>query len=389
MSWSLPSSKVLPRFPELDGLRGVAVLLVFCHHVTLFGSVGPWNALQYQLSRICGPGHAGVDVFFVLSGFLITSMLLPERERASYYRDFYWKRVLRVLPLYALVLVLLLAFVPHSARYVLLAFFFLANFASVVHLSLITPFWSLAVEEQFYLVWPMIVRGRSNRQVARFAGGLAVACLMLRFVFAVLQHHNYYLTFLHCDGLALGALLACRFSQSREEGRSFATESPKLWAVLGLGLVTAVGAQWIPDGRQLTPYFANLELTGITLTCFGVIGLCIAHTNSRRLAFLRVPSLRFLGLISYAFYVIHLFVIQAYDRFSPTSIAGNNVAYAIRLAVVFAISIGLSLLSRYAIELPALSLRRRVLSHPQIRAERHLPPQEANAEVQVATHMAY
>ncbi len=373
--------KPFPRFPELDGMRGIAVLMVFCHHITLFNAEGPWNALQGFLKRACGPGHAGVDVFFVLSGFLITSILLRERTSASYYRDFYWKRVLRVLPLYLLVLLLLLIFVRHSASYVLLALFFLANFASVLHIYLITPFWSLAVEEQFYLIWPMVVRHRSTRDVARFAGCVVALCFLLRVVFSRFHHYNYYLTFLHCDGLALGALLACRFRQSQDEGWQFASESRKLWGVLCVGLVAAIGAQFITPQNRLASSFLNIELSGITLTCFGVIGLCLAKTNSRRLAILRSPVLTFFGLISYAFYVIHVFVLQAYDHFSNIPIAGNDLAYATRMVVVFSISIGLSLLSRYVIELPALSLRNRVLSHPERFAETQLPIVPSHAGV--------
>lgn len=373
-----------PRFRELDGMRGIAVLMVFFHHITLFNALGPWNALQTLLQQLCTQGRAGVDVFFVLSGFLITSILLRERTSQSYYRDFYWKRFLRVLPLYLVVLVGLLVFIPHSLRFVLLALFFLANFASALHIYLVTPFWSLAVEEQFYLVWPTVVRRRSTKAVGRFAVGVVVVCFLLRLAFAAFHHHNYDLTFLRCDGLALGALLACHFRQSQEEDRSFASESPKLWAVLCFGLVAAVGTQFITPQSPLASNYANIQLSGITLLCFGIIGLCVAYTNSRWLGVLRSPALTFFGLISYAFYVLHLFVIKTYDHFAPTPVAGNNLAYMIRLLATFAISIGLSLLSRYVIELPALSLRRRVLSHPEPPAETELALLERHADAKEA-----
>ena len=348
------------------------MLMVFCHHITLFHSVGAWDHLQRFLKEACGIGHAGVDLFFVLSGFLITSMLLREQSSASYYHDFYWKRALRVLPLYILVLALLLALVPHSFNYVLLAFFFLANFASVFHLSLATPFWSLAVEEQFYLIWPAVLRRRTTGRVAQISLGVALASFLLRAAFAWFHHYNYYLTFLHCDGLALGALLASFFRRSQEERKPFAIYSSKLAWILCVGILLASCVQVIQPGSWFAPYFLNLELTGITLTCCGAIGLCIAHTNSPKLRILRAPALTFFGMISYAFYVVHLFVIQAYDRLSPVSIAGNDTAYVVRLFVTFAISCAVSLLSRYAIELPALSLRRRVLSRPVPLAETEL-----------------
>jgi peptidoglycan/LPS O-acetylase OafA/YrhL len=145
-----------------------------------------------------------------------------------------------------------------------------------------------------------------------------------------------------------------------------------------------VGAQFIAARSPLASSFANIELSGITLTCCGLIGLCIAFTNSRWLSILRSPVLTFFGLISYAFYVIHLFIIQAYDHFSPTPIAGNMVAYGIRLVAILAISVGLSLASRYAIELPALSLRRRVLAHPEPPAETELPILASHADAHAA-----
>ena len=363
--------KAFPRFPELDGLRGIAVLMVFFHHITLIDTV-PWHRTQTFLKAIGEPGRAGVDVFFVLSGFLITSILLRERASVSYYRDFYWKRVLRVLPLYLLVLAIIATVVPHSLRYVLLALVFLANFASVLHVNLPTPFWSLAVEEQFYLLWPTVVRRRSTGSVLRFALGVAAASFLLRIVFALFGHFNYYLTFLRCDALALGALLACRFKQSQDEGWVFSSESRKLWIVLCLGLAAAVVSHAIPYDSRLAPHFMNLEVTGVTLACCGLIGLSIAHTNSRWLAILRSPALTFFGLISYAFYVLHLFVIEVYDHFWPAPADANNRAYAVRMVLTLAVTMVLSLLSRFLIELPALSLRRRVLSHSEPPAETEL-----------------
>jgi peptidoglycan/LPS O-acetylase OafA/YrhL len=379
--------KPFPRFPELDGLRGIAVLMVFFHHITLPDAL-PWHRVQTFLKGVGEPGRSGVDVFFVLSGFLITSILLRERANVSYYRDFYWKRVLRVLPLYLLVLALIAIIVPDSLRYVLLAVVFLANFASVLHINLVSPFWSLAVEEQFYLVWPTVVRRRSTKAVLRFAVGVAATSFLLRVAFAMFGHYNYYLTFLRCDALALGAMLACRFRQSQDEGWAFSSESRKLWVVLCLGLAAAVAANTIPHGDRLIPQFVNLELTGVTLACCGLIGLSIAHTNSRWLAVLRSPALTFFGLISYAFYVIHVFVIEAYDHFSPSPSDGNNRAYAVRMAATFAVAILLSLLSRYAIELPALSLRRRVLSHPEPPAETELPILELHHETEPTATVA-
>jgi len=362
----------MPRFPELDGMRGIAVLLVFFHHITLLSGAGQWSTLQTALSAIFVFGRFGVDIFFVLSGFLITSLLIKDSDSPAYYRDFYWKRVLRVLPLYFVVLLLILIFVPHSGPYVAFAAFFLANFASIFHIYLTTPFWSLAVEEQFYLLWPTVARRRSLLSLSRIAILVAAVSFILRLLFALRGHYNFYFTYLHCDGLALGALLACRFEYRRRHHLASTADDRPLLITLIAGLAAFVSAQLLGAHGPHVAFAANLELTGVTLFFCGLIGLLIAHTGARAVAVLRSPLLTFFGLISYAFYLVHSFTMLAYDKLHGSLRSGDNTAYLIRMAAVLAISIALSLLSRYLIELPALSLRRRVLSKSAPKAETEL-----------------
>ena len=119
-----------------------------------------------------------------LSGFLITSLLIKDRESAAYYHDFYWKRALRILPVYLLCLAGVLLFVPGSARFALLALLFVANFARVFHVQPEGPFWSLAIEEQFYIFWPTLVRRRSVEAIGWWAAGIGgtwrSCCVWLR-----------------------------------------------------------------------------------------------------------------------------------------------------------------------------------------------------------------
>ncbi len=204
----------LRHVPELDGIRGLAALAVFFHHVC-FTSVHVnaepgWPSLIAWLYRMSAYGNRGVDLFFALSGFLITSILLQDRRSSRYYQDFYWKRALRILPLYLVCLLGVLIFL-HQYAYVALSAFFVVNFASVLHVQGFGPFWTLSIEEQFYLLWPTVVRRKTVAQVRGWALGLGVTAIGLRYVFALRGHHNYSLTFLHCDGLAFGALLACHF----------------------------------------------------------------------------------------------------------------------------------------------------------------------------------
>lgn len=363
----------LPHLRELDGIRGIAALLVFFHHVC-YVSVphGDWNWAILALRRVSMYGTTGVDVFFVLSGFLITSLLIRDRQSPAYYKDFYWKRALRILPLYIACLLGVLLFIPHSAGYVLLSAFFVANFANIVHVASHGPFWSLAIEEQFYLIWPTVVRRRSAETLGHWAVAIAATAILLRFAAATFGHYNYFLTFLRCDGLAAGALIACRMERRQREQKQLSADDRYFGLALAAGvlLVTIAGLFINPDKPA---FVASVQQTAVTLISAAVVGLSIAHTGSPILAPLRSHLLTFFGLISYAFYMLHLYVLETYDHVSGPVAIGDTTAYTIRLSVVFGLSIALSLLSRYALELPALSLRKRVLSRPAPKAETETP----------------
>src|SRR5258707_7301954 len=146
------------RIPALYGLRGIAVLFVFVFH-----SIGP---LITPMGFIAYMGWLGVDLFFVLSGFLITSILLRARDAENYYKVFYARRALRILPLYylALTLSLLTTHDHYTFRAQIWFWLNLSNLATAFNPMLIpwlSHYWSLAVEEQFYLIWPAVVRRAS------------------------------------------------------------------------------------------------------------------------------------------------------------------------------------------------------------------------------------
>ncbi|HZY61652.1 MAG TPA: acyltransferase [Edaphobacter sp.] len=354
----------LPHLRELDGVRGIAVLLVFFHHVC-FTSIQPegWNSFIVLLYKIFRYGMSGVDVFFVLSGFLITSLLIRARRSNAYYRDFYWKRALRILPVYILCMLGVLFFIPGSRGYVLLCALFIANFANVFHVASVGPFWSLAIEEQFYLIWPTVVRRRSVETLWRWALAITILVWVLRLAAAAIGHHNYFLTFLRCDGLSIGAMIACRYQQKQNNLRSKG-DALALSASMIVGTVFCALSGYITSMERHTAFGAAAEQTGIVLICAGAIGLVIAYTGHPALSPLRSAPLIFLGLISYALYMVQLYVIWSYDHLRGDLASGDTSAYFIRLLTVFAITIGVCLVSRYLIELPALSLRKRVLRHP-------------------------
>jgi peptidoglycan/LPS O-acetylase OafA/YrhL len=214
-----PADSLLrPRMPELDTIRGIAVLLVLFFHG--FG-------FRYGLTGLSGfpkifvaatlPGWMGVNLFFVLSGFLITGILLDSKSKSDYYRSFYVRRALRILPLYYAVLIVLAiltrtGLVNRQASWAFLglSFFYLSNVTGLFGVPMqYGVLWSLAVEEHFYLLWPAAVRSLSRHKVAVGGAIVCVLCPCLRAFYAIRVHDmgtGY--TWLVADGLATGAVLA-------------------------------------------------------------------------------------------------------------------------------------------------------------------------------------
>lgn len=363
------TDRPLPRLghlPELDGIRGIAALMVFFHHMcfTEFNISGWTNGFVRGLYSVTSYWDSGVDVFFVLSGFLITSLLIRDRKSPDYYKDFYWKRALRIFPLYAFVAIGILIFIPGSQRFILLCALFVANFANVFHVQAIGPFWTLAIEEQFYVLWPTVVRRRSLATLRHWAFAIICVVIVLRYVFAIYGHHNYWHTYLRCDGLALGALLACMLERCQSVGQGLAAKRGFLLGLLGTGVALFLLSLWIPTSSRSIAFHAATEAAGITLLCGGFVGISVAFTGRRWLGLLRSRVLTFFGLISYALYMVHLFIRDAYDKvrgpLQPNDLAG----YFLRIAVVLAITIVVTLITRYTIELPIMSLRKYVLHRP-------------------------
>jgi peptidoglycan/LPS O-acetylase OafA/YrhL len=355
---------------ELDGVRGIAAIMVFFHHL-FYTDLNPvqWGPAVKALYYVSAVGDRGVDLFFVLSGFLITSLLIKDRESPAFYRDFYWKRALRILPLYLLCLIGVALFIPHSGKQVMLSAFFIINFAQIFHIESIGPFWTLAIEEQFYILWPTVVRRRSVELLTRWAILIGLGAFVLRFIAACVGHYNYRFTFLRCDGLAAGALLACWFERRQDTPEQRRTERKIMAIAAILGLVCLLARPLMPPTHRGMAFDADLYQTGPTLLATSAIAFIIANTGSRLLAVLRSRVLLFFGLISYAMYMTHLYVALVYNTLRGPLPQGDTTALTIRFFSVLSITIALCLLTRYLIELPATSLRRFVLKMPAPPAE--------------------
>jgi len=220
------SSESHPAYlPEVDGLRGIAILLVLWYHAPfLFRQLPefsaeqtPWSMLGL-IGRMSLGGWLGVDLFFVISGFLITSILIRVREGVGSVFVFWGRRALRIFPVAALYLFVLLALVKFNDPLNLLPRFdawpWYAFYLGNIHIALfgwqplaVMILWSLALEEQFYLLWPLIVRVSNCHQVLRWSiGCMMMAPLVRALVLFVADYPaTYVFTFCRLDALAAGA----------------------------------------------------------------------------------------------------------------------------------------------------------------------------------------
>lgn len=373
--------------PGLDGLRAIAILLVFAYHGHL---------IEF--------GWAGVQLFFVLSGFLITGILLDMKDsldRRDYFVKFYGRRFLRIFPLYYFYLALMAVVVswllsagvrPNYMRIyldqvwsaVLYVYDFFYRAPGFQQSQFLDHFWTLSVEEQFYIVWPLIIllvpRQNLKRLFILFIF-LGIVCRSLLY-FVYLSGSNawvfrepfelviYSLPFSHLDAFAFGAYIS-RYSIPSPKGQLllfallvpvagfmatyFATGSIGLISSLGYDLPLRVGYQFI-WGPTLLNYF-------FVLLIYGVVRERIL------ISLLDVSWLRFIGKISYGIYVYHFPVMWFVTRFLEERVPEETL-YWLNLAFSFAITILIATLSWYLLERPILSLKDRFFSVPRPSAER-------------------
>jgi peptidoglycan/LPS O-acetylase OafA/YrhL len=316
---ALPTADAEPgRIEALDGVRGLAILAVVCMHATLFAKVDP-RLDGEPVTRLLLLGWCGVDLFFVLSGFLITGILLRAKGAPHYFRNFYARRALRIFPLYYAVLALLLfvldrpaATGAEQASYLL----YYQNFAWLwghdAHADLArTVTWSLAVEEQFYLVWPAVVLLVSRRALPWLCGVLAVSAILLRFVLLGRGVDVvYFLTPCRLDALAAGACLAV-------------LPLPPAWCgriALAAG-AAGLAAASIATGSSLPQDNPAMQSFGLMAALLLAVGLVVLARGEGLVArACRARVLRSFGRYSYCIYLVHILVIEWF--------AGRMVAIA-------------------------------------------------------------
>ena len=356
------SPRTLGHVPALDGLRGVAVVLVVLSHFDQTLPRGSRIDLPYRLLH---GGFLGVDVFFVLSGFLITALLLQESTSDGVRLGaFYARRALRLLPaLY----VFLLAHAVYAWRAdlhagnerssILRAVLYVSNWQTADRLLSVSEgmghLWSLAVEEQFYVVWPvvLVILLRLDPGRRALSGVLAAGIVGVAIHRAVLWEHGLgwipliVRTDTRADALLIGALGAVLWHRG-------ASERPDRLAVVAWGATAVIAASVLFARHD----HAWLVLGGFTVFAAAVLFVILAITDTSWLGatLLEHPVLRTLGRVSYGLYLWHLLVFLGVARF-----VDPGVPAVPRLLLAVAISAACTALSFRFVEQPALRLKRR------------------------------
>jgi peptidoglycan/LPS O-acetylase OafA/YrhL len=343
------TSRETGEIAEIDGLRGIAICLVMLHRL--------WP-------RTPAPGFAeygwiGVDLFFIVSGFLITRILLATREDPEYFRNFYARRVLRIFPLYYLFVGAILAAgsvglhaqAGSSTWYLL----FLGNVPEGV-LGLdppywLAPVWSLAIEEQFYLTFPLLVRRLDRRQLARVLGTLIVLAPVVRAVTFALwperERIQYLFTLCRLDAIAAGCGLALiassqRFAQLRGAFAAIASAAGLVALAYGLD--------------RTTPFGRIAGYSAVALGLAGVVGLVLLARDQRATSPLRWRWLRYLGRLCFGLYLLH----RPADTLTNALAARLGVdatVGALWVPIKIAVAVGLASVSWFVLERRLLRLK--------------------------------
>lgn len=347
----------------LDGLRAIAATAVVIGHMELLKKDNGFANYFEHVNRI---GHLSVVLFFVLSGFLITTLLLREKQKDNTVsiKNFYVRRILRVWPLYYLILILgllIFSYRPESIT-LILCFTVFPNIAHALgHAWLVSPqLWSIGVEEQFYLVWPHVMKSKRKLLLPFVLGVFLILPILphaIQFLLArvhpdkaLMETIENIFEVLKFDCMAVGAILAVLFYKKNK------------WLFY---IINIKPLAWVLTITPLVLWFTNTKLGMFSDTFYSILfaGMIISIINSKLSVIFDFQPLKFLGKISYGIYMYHWIVIllvldNLNDWFTPNTTMGNIMFYSLILAATILIST----VSYYFVEKKLLDLKSRFSS---------------------------
>lgn len=365
-------------FPELDSIRFFLFWGVWGYHAlprqeNVYTEHHVPAAFASLITSILKAGMASLDVFFILSAFLITELLLREKELRGVpdLKAFYIRRLLRIWPLYFF-MIALAGFVsifdrsqPLGWAYALSFLLFAGNWIMVFHgfprAEIIGPLWSVSFEEQFYLLWPLVVRRASKRNLIQIATGLLVLAALARLIL-LLKHTGgqpiWYNSFARLDSIACGILLAAIF-----HGRP----TLRVGLATRLALLLAGISAWLIVGLRcglLDPVPTLLGgMIGYPLMSLGgvAIFLCVLGAAQDGLPFLKYSWLVYFGKISYGLYAYHFLGLQLSHHLLTRY--HNAHSWTLSWLCGLAITFSLAVVSFRWLESPFLRLKRNKFTH--------------------------
>ncbi len=340
----------MQRVKELDAIRGIAALMIVVCHLSWggFGTLG-----------------SAVNLFFVLSGFLITSIILAHRPTGRFLFAFYVRRGLRIWPIYYLSLLFLVIInpwtsepgnvneLPSYATFTQLVYTYWSD-TPTTFIHAFRHTWSLAVEEQFYLLWPALLCVVGRKGLPLSAAALMILCVIMR----ALGVDRWTLG-TNCAGLALGALLA-HLLKDLSPARA-RMKYRRAWVGLGVAstacwMASITVVRFIAGDlrNNIVPAIEAIRMLSLNVTFFAIVGLVVVYANHPRLGLLRGRRLVYLGQISYGVYLYHYIVFILWDNYAASHGLGDRLVYDCAKVVA---SVAIAACSHRFIEAPILTLK--------------------------------